>query len=134
VHLEAPGDDRPLRTRSRRHVALHQSLPPSCRSLCGLRPDAVGVVAEGDMELRPVPERTVDEIRAAGIAQRPDVDFQGMQQLLGRPLVASEDGLTAEHYKLVLAGDVRRCGDDMLKLIRTQARSPLARSAGAQAR
>jgi hypothetical protein len=44
-------------------------LPP-CRRLGGLRPDAVNVVAEGDVELRPVPERAVDEIRVPGVTQR----------------------------------------------------------------
>jgi hypothetical protein len=52
----------------------------------------VGVVAEGDVELRPVPERAIDEIRAPEVMQRVDVDFQGVQHLLGRLLEASEIG------------------------------------------
>jgi hypothetical protein len=50
VHLEAPGDNGFLRTRSRGHLGLHQSLLPTPRSLCGVRPDAVGVVAVGHVE------------------------------------------------------------------------------------
>ena len=86
------------------------------------------------MELRPIPEGAVDEIRATGIAQRPDVDFQGVQQLLGRLLVAAEDRLTADDDELVVASDVCGRRDDVLELIRTQARSPPAQSVGAQAR
>jgi hypothetical protein len=86
------------------------------------------------VELRPIPERAVDEIRATGIAQRVDVDFQRLQQRFGRLLVATEDCLTPDDDKLILAGDVRRRRDDVVKLIRTQARSPLARFAGAQTR
>jgi hypothetical protein len=65
-------------------------LPP-CRSLGGLRPDAVGVVAEGDVELRPVPERAVDEVRGPWITQRVDVDLQRLQHRLRRLLQAAED-------------------------------------------
>ena len=134
MNLEAPGDNRSVGTRSTGYVTLHQSLSPTGRSLCGFRPDAVGVIAVSHVELRPISERTVDEIRATGIAERPDVDFQRLQHRLRRLLVASEDCLTADHDKLVLAGDARRRRDDVLKLIRTQARTPLARFAGAQTR
>jgi hypothetical protein len=94
----------------------------------------VGVAAEGDVELRPVPERAVDEARGPRITQRVDVDRQRLQHRLRRLLQAAEDCLTADDDELVKAGHVRGGRDDMRKLIRTQARSPLARFAGAQAR
>ena len=94
----------------------------------------MGVIAESHVELRAIPERAVDEIRASGITQRVDVDFQRLQHRFGRLFVAAEDCLTADDNKLILAGDVRRRRDDMLKLIRTQVRSPLAQFAGAQTR
>jgi hypothetical protein len=94
----------------------------------------VGVVAEGDLELGPVPARAVDEARGPRITQRADVDLQRLQHRLRRLLQAAEDCLTADDDKLVKAGHVRGGRDDMCQLIRTQARSLLARFAGAQAR
>ena len=94
----------------------------------------MGVVAEGDVELRPAPERAVDEVRGQRITQRVDVDLQRLQHRLRRLLQATEDCLTADDDELVKAGHVRGGRDDMLELIRTQARSPLARFAGARAR
>jgi hypothetical protein len=85
------------------------------------------------VELPPVPDRAVDEARGPRITQRVDVDLQRLQHRLRRLLQAAEDCLTADD-ELVKAGHVRGGRDDMLELIRTQARSPLAQFAGAQAR
>jgi hypothetical protein len=57
-----------------------------------------------------------------------------LQHRLRRLLQAAEDCLTADDDELVVAGDVCGRRDDVLELIRTQARSPPARSVGAQAR
>ena len=71
---------------------------------------------------------------ARGVTQRVDVDLQRLQHRLRRLLEAAEDCLTADDDELVKARDVRGGRDDMLELLRTQARSPLARFAGARAR
>ena len=76
----------------------------------------MGAVAEGDVELRPVPERAMDEARRPRITQRVDVDLRRLQHRLRRLLQAAEDCLTADDDELVKAGHVRGGRDDIARI------------------
>jgi hypothetical protein len=90
-------------------------LPPVWR-LGGLWPDAVSEVAEGLVKARAVAQSAVDLCPALGVVQRVDVGLHGLQQLLGRVLDRSQDGLAADDHELLVAGDLCSRGENMFEL------------------